>query len=1024
MSKALFQDYIKKALVLDAQERASFLDEINNHIITKRVCTLLSNDAKLTQFAIETCENGKSDTLINDFQAGDRINQFVIKRLIAKGGMGSVFLAFDEKLRRNVAIKAIRSEFLNDLHNRERFKREAQILSQINHPSICQIHDSIETKNGSLLILEYIQGKILAKCELSKKQMLDVFIQIASALKAAHDKGVIHRDLKPDNILVNSENEVKILDFGIAKLNNFSLDDKCLVNKMGDSYNFETPELTKAGSLMGTLMYMSPEQVNLKKVMQSSDVYTFGVILQQTLTGCSTYNFEDTLDLEQQIKSANIVNTDSVPKKYFVLLSSMLRSDPIKRPSATDVLTQLRQIKNHQQEKKENSKKLYLLIFIYAIIGLLVWQFVSNSNKAKREKLIININNQIKTIKNDLQNIYTLPIHNTTSDLKKITGRHEDNILIINTIDSLQNFQKDYLLGKSYLSINNLFKAIPYLEKSWQGNPKDENIAKDLSYAYSLNYLEKFKEYKDLYGSGKSKKFKILTDNYISKIKNIEEIISLEKESSISNALLLWHNNKSQKAIQVLDSIINSQDWQFGAYTLKAFFLKAKADKERSLGNNIRATTLLTQALSTYIEAISRGRSFIPAYEGSCRTNLEVISDAVNRTNKDISVNFFEGTKACKDVLEIDENINAIYGLLSKYNYYYSYYKKQKGQTAEEYLTKALEWNTKALLNENNYLHYNSQAEILTLQAQLKLAKGENPLIEVKKSIRANLKAADLSGNKNGYLYSSIIYTLLVKLEYELLNGMDTSKTIGQAQNYFKIGFDDSISNYRKKFFILNNAQAHYLHAKALVVAKTNPETTIKEIENIIIDENNIFQSEPNSLNILASSYFQLALFKRNNGNVDINLVQKALTYSNKANNLLTNDSILKSMNANLLLEMELSKLEIDKYYILKLGHVKNGFAQAIKLNPKAAGYYANLANLHLQEVLEMSDLKAKLEEIQNGIKACQNAININPNHAFALKIKALLITHAVKVGLFSKKEEINATKLFERAYAINPLLK
>ena len=357
---------LKKALFLETNQRTEFLNQIEEGELKEKLTLLLNDDTALTHFVIKTSHGAKplAQQQIKDLKSGDKINQFIIVKLIAKGGMGSVYLAYDEKLKRNVAIKTIRSEYIKEKTTQQRFKQEAQILSQINHPSICQIYDYIDYEDGDMLVLELVDGITLNNIELSAKEKLDVFIQIASALEVAHKKDVIHRDLKPDNIMRASDNSIKVLDFGIAKstlAKEIKIDEKEIKATMGKK------PLTKMGSLMGTLLYMSPEQAEGKQVTKASDIYSLGIIMQEILTGVTTYDLVNTQGLRKLVITAQRVNHDLIPKKYQKLIAALTQKEPNERPSATEAVKSL---KNIQDIPKRRIKKMAITaLIILSVLG-------------------------------------------------------------------------------------------------------------------------------------------------------------------------------------------------------------------------------------------------------------------------------------------------------------------------------------------------------------------------------------------------------------------------------------------------------------------------------------------------------------------------------------------------------------------------------------------------------------------------------------------------------------------------------
>ena len=215
---------------------------------------------------------------------GHTLAHYEILEPIGKGGMGEVYRARDTKLGRDVAIKVLPEEFLQDEERLERFEREARILAQLNHANIATLHGLEESDGQQFLVMELVEGETLAeriaKGPIPVDEAVPLFIQIAEGLEAAHEKGIIHRDLKPANIKIGPDGEVKILDFGLAKV--FATDVDVSVATS------QSPTLTKGtalGAIMGTAAYMSPEQARAKTFDRRADIWAFGVCFFEALTG-------------------------------------------------------------------------------------------------------------------------------------------------------------------------------------------------------------------------------------------------------------------------------------------------------------------------------------------------------------------------------------------------------------------------------------------------------------------------------------------------------------------------------------------------------------------------------------------------------------------------------------------------------------------------------------------------------------------------------------------------------------------
>ncbi|MFG0284316.1 MAG: protein kinase [Phycisphaerales bacterium JB039] len=226
-------------------------------------------------------------------QRGTQIGPYIIDREIGRGGMGVVYFAHDGRLDRPVAIKALPEHFEADADRLARFEREARSLAQLNHPNVAGIYGVEEQDGQKFLVLEYVEGPTLADRldagPLPVDEAIEIAIEIAAGVEAAHEAGVIHRDLKPANIKLTPDGKVKVLDFGLAKAS-----DATTSTGMPDVTTARSP--TIPGAILGTAAYMSPEQARGRRVDRRTDVWSFGAVLYEALTGASPFAGESAQD--------------------------------------------------------------------------------------------------------------------------------------------------------------------------------------------------------------------------------------------------------------------------------------------------------------------------------------------------------------------------------------------------------------------------------------------------------------------------------------------------------------------------------------------------------------------------------------------------------------------------------------------------------------------------------------------------------------------------------------------------------
>ncbi|MGH7599194.1 MAG: protein kinase domain-containing protein, partial [bacterium] len=261
-------------------------DEKKSQQINRPVCLVITNNSNAIMISI-----------------GTKISHYQIIDLLGQGGMGEVYLAEDLNLRRKAALKVLAPKYTADPSFQARFKREAQAAANLNHPNVVTIYEIGEYEDRLFIAMEYVPGESLrariTREKLSVRQVIDIALQICDGLARAHNGGIVHRDLKPANILVNAEGRVKIVDFGLAKVQGVS-------------------KLTRSGIMMGTLPYMSPEQVRGEELDNRSDIFSMGVVLYELLTrdlpfqGESEYVVMSSI-VNQEPRPLSVYNDDILP---------------------------------------------------------------------------------------------------------------------------------------------------------------------------------------------------------------------------------------------------------------------------------------------------------------------------------------------------------------------------------------------------------------------------------------------------------------------------------------------------------------------------------------------------------------------------------------------------------------------------------------------------------------------------------------------------------------------------------------
>lgn len=349
-------------------------------------------------------------------KVGDRVQEIRVTGRLGSGGMGEVFVGFHETLQRRVALKTIRRAVRFGPEARARFLREARILSHLDHPSICRIYNYISTADEELLVLELIEGRnldrVVEEGDLGRSRRLEVALAIAEVLETAHGAGIVHRDLKPGNVMITEDGQVKVLDFGVARAVPTGPsspspdgateaipgpDGESVAERAADATEilpgpreidpagtpgagdpgFETPDtphalLTVQGQVVGTPIYMSPEQARGEEVTTASDMYSFGLLLQWLFSGRSPHP----AGLERKELMRRAARGESLPPEGLdadlaALVERLKAPAPAARPTAVETLRRLEWLRDRPKRRLRRA----VAVAVVALVALGVTKY-------------------------------------------------------------------------------------------------------------------------------------------------------------------------------------------------------------------------------------------------------------------------------------------------------------------------------------------------------------------------------------------------------------------------------------------------------------------------------------------------------------------------------------------------------------------------------------------------------------------------------------------------------------------------
>ncbi|HTF88251.1 MAG TPA: serine/threonine-protein kinase [Planctomycetota bacterium] len=304
---------------------------------------------------------------------GEKVGRYEILALLGKGSMGEVYRATDMRLGRDVAIKVLLSEFHSDQGRLKRFEREARAASALNHPNIVSLFDIGEHEESPYLVTELLEGETLRdrlnRGALPIESALDVGLQLAKGLAAAHEKGIVHRDLKPENVFMLPDGRIKILDFGLAKL---------VEGGSANEFGGGSAIVTEIGVVLGTVAYMSPEQSRGKQADHRSDLFSFGSVLHEMMTGFPAFSRETITDTFSAIIEEEPPTLAKLGVKAPTPLAKLLRrclEKPLDQriQSARELVTELETISSNPQASSRGGmidpSRIWIYLLGIAVLG-------------------------------------------------------------------------------------------------------------------------------------------------------------------------------------------------------------------------------------------------------------------------------------------------------------------------------------------------------------------------------------------------------------------------------------------------------------------------------------------------------------------------------------------------------------------------------------------------------------------------------------------------------------------------------
>ena len=590
---------------------------------------------------------------------GDRVGEIRLLERLGSGGMGTVYLGFDERLEREVAVKTVSLDGGLRPLARERFEREAKVLSRLNHPAICQIYSVIDASVGELsfqcLVLERVQGRTLREAmgDLDPDARLWALEQVARALAVAHGEGIIHRDLKPDNVMLTPGGGVKILDFGISRFSDAGSPDP------GEDDLDET-----GGHLIGTPRYMSPEQALCEPLSPASDLYSLGLLLKEAVTDAPAHPEASTpFDLVRRAAEAQVDPVDdSVDWEIAGLIRELVAREPSARPSASDAADCIRHVLDRPLRRRRRRLRLAVGVVLALALTVAAWGTVSAWHARRdieRQSLAARrLGEEVRSVDSLLRAAHLAPPHDVGTERRWVEERLRRIEEEYSDAGPWAAGPLAYAQGRIALALGRPDEARKALENGWDLGYRDRNLAEALGLAIGALYDRATDEARRLATEDQRRAALEQADREFRE----PAVQWLERASasgtggqplgSLSGAWVALYENNFDEARVLASRAFAEAPWLYEAPRIVGLAALRQASVLENAGQLAEAVTKMSQAETAFDQALDVARSDPELHLERCGLGDEAISVAY-RAGQDGRAPYGRAVEACRGARDL-----------------------------------------------------------------------------------------------------------------------------------------------------------------------------------------------------------------------------------------------------------------------------------------------------------------------------------------------------------------------------------